>query len=247
MPWAEAGLRLRSTPVRSDLTMHKGGMKPTIRQVTPDLWPALEDLFGKSGASNGCWCMYWRLGRAYRDTASGENKEALRQIVRHGSPPGLLAFNGDLPVGWCQLTPRDALPWLDRMWWFQRVDDLPVWSISCFFRAQGLSPARDHDPARRRGGKDRKTGEGIGARGLSDRHERSEELVEYFCRHSRDLRARQLQGSPAARRLARSCATISRCYRGRALSRVKPRSSKVPRLQIAALAKGPTYNLHKIS
>ena len=123
--------------------MHKGGMKPTIRPVTPDLWPALEDLFGKSGASNGCWCMYWRLGRAYRDSASGENKEALRQIVKHGSPPGLLAFDGDLPVGWCQLTPRDALPWLDRMWWFQRVDDVPVWSISCFFvrrayRRQGI-------------------------------------------------------------------------------------------------------------
>jgi GNAT superfamily N-acetyltransferase len=29
------------------------------------------------------------------------------------------------------------------MWWFQRVDDLPVWSISCFFvhrdyRRQGV-------------------------------------------------------------------------------------------------------------
>jgi GNAT superfamily N-acetyltransferase len=55
----------------------------------------------------------------------------------------LVAFDGDLAVGWCQLTPRDALPWLDRMWWFQRVDDVPVWSISCFFvrrayRRQGV-------------------------------------------------------------------------------------------------------------
>jgi GNAT superfamily N-acetyltransferase len=46
-------------------------------------------------------------------------------------------------VGWCQLTPRDAPQWLDRMWWFQRVDDVPVWSISCFFvrrayRRQGV-------------------------------------------------------------------------------------------------------------
>jgi GNAT superfamily N-acetyltransferase len=118
-------------------------MKLTIRPVTPDLWPALEDLFGKSGASNGCWCMYWRLGGAYRDKPRGANKEALRQIVKHGPPPGLLAFDEDLPVGWCQLTPRDALPWLDRMWWFQRVDDEVVWSISCFFvrkshRRQGV-------------------------------------------------------------------------------------------------------------
>src|SRR5499433_760710 len=67
----------------------------------------------------------------------------LNQLVRRGPSPGLLAFDGDLPVGWCQLTPRDALLWLDRMWWFQRVDDLPVWSTSCFFvrrdyRRQGI-------------------------------------------------------------------------------------------------------------
>jgi GNAT superfamily N-acetyltransferase len=125
------------------MTKTKRDIELTIRLVTRDLWPALEDLFGKSGASNGCWCMYWRLGGAYRDTPLGENKEALRTIVKHGSPPGLLAFDGDLPVGWCQLTPRDALPWLDHMWWFQRVDDVPVWSISCFFvrrayRGQGI-------------------------------------------------------------------------------------------------------------
>jgi GNAT superfamily N-acetyltransferase len=121
----------------------KGEMPLTIRPVTPDLWPALEDLFGKSGASNGCWCTYWRLGGAYRDTPRGENKEALRQIVKHGPPPGLLAFAAELPVGWCQLTPRDALMWLDRMWWFRRVDDVAVWSVSCFFvrrayRRQGI-------------------------------------------------------------------------------------------------------------
>jgi hypothetical protein len=52
-------------------------MKLTIRPVTPDLWLALEDLFGKWGASNGCWCMYWRLGGAYRGRRE-ENKERLR-------------------------------------------------------------------------------------------------------------------------------------------------------------------------
>ena len=115
----------------------KTGTKFEVLPLTPGLWPALEDLFGKSGASNGCWCMYWRLGGAYRERASGENKKALRQIVKRGSPPGLVAFHGDLAVGWCQLTPRDALPWLDHMWWFQRVDDKPVWSISCFFVRRG--------------------------------------------------------------------------------------------------------------
>jgi hypothetical protein len=92
-------------------------IKFRIVPLTPNLWPAVEDLFGKWGASNGCWCMYWRIGGAYRGRC-GENRETLRTIVKRGSPPGLLAFDGDLAVGWCQLTPRDALPWLDRMLWF---------------------------------------------------------------------------------------------------------------------------------
>jgi hypothetical protein len=37
----------------------------------------------------------------------------------------LLAFDGDVAVGWCQLTPREALPWLDRTWRLKRVDDVP--------------------------------------------------------------------------------------------------------------------------
>jgi GNAT superfamily N-acetyltransferase len=109
----------------------------TIRALTPDLWPALEDLFGARGACNGCWCMYWRIGASYRRASRLRNKEAFRQVVERGPPPGLLAFDGDTPVGWCQLTPRDQLPWLDRVWRLKRVDDLPVWSLSCFYVRRG--------------------------------------------------------------------------------------------------------------
>jgi GNAT superfamily N-acetyltransferase len=112
-------------------------MKLTIRPLTPDLWPALEDLFGKDGACNGCWCMYGRIGRAYRKRPREENKAAFREVVERGPPLGLLAFDGDMAVGWCQLTPRDAVPWLDRTWRLRRVDDVPVWSLSCFYVRKG--------------------------------------------------------------------------------------------------------------
>ena len=112
-------------------------MKLTIRPLTSDLWPALENLFGKNGACNGCWCMYWRIGSAYGKRPRELNKAAFKKIVRRGPPPGLLAFDGDLPVGWCQLTPRDALPALDRSRLLKRVDKVPVWSISCFYVRRG--------------------------------------------------------------------------------------------------------------
>lgn len=104
-----------------------------VRPLTPDLWPALEDLFGPRGACNGCWCMYWRIGAEYRKRDRGENKEAFREIVDAGPPPGLIAFEGDLPVGWCQITPRSSVPYLDKIRRLRRVDEVPVWSISCFY------------------------------------------------------------------------------------------------------------------
>ena len=121
-------------------------MKLTIRPLTPDLWPALEDLFGENGACYGCWCMYWRIGSEYRKRPSAKNKAAFREVVRRGPPPGLLAFNGDRAVGWCQLTPRDVLAWLDRAWRLKRVDEVLVWSLSCFYvrkgyRRQGVTSA----------------------------------------------------------------------------------------------------------
>ena len=108
-----------------------------IYPLTPELWPALDDLFGERGPVSRCWCMYWRISSDYRKRSSEANKAAFCELVKNGPPLGLLAFDGDLAVGWCQLTPRDVLPWLDRTWWLKRVDDLPVWSISCFYIRKG--------------------------------------------------------------------------------------------------------------
>jgi GNAT superfamily N-acetyltransferase len=121
-------------------------MKLTVRPLTPELWPSLEDLFGPAGPYSGCWCMYWRIGRAYLKRPREENRAAFRAVTKRGPPPGLLAFDGDVAVGWCQLTPRTNLPWLDCARFTAPVDELPVWSLTCFFvrrsyRRQGVMSA----------------------------------------------------------------------------------------------------------
>jgi hypothetical protein len=121
-------------------------MNVTVRALSPELWRALEDLFGRNGACNGCWCMYWRRGPEYHRQARERNRRALRGIVEKRPPPGLLAFDGQRAVGWCQLTPRHDLDWLNRKRAFERVDALPVWSVSCFvvrrgYRRQGVPRA----------------------------------------------------------------------------------------------------------
>lgn len=123
--------------IRSTLASPRRVRPFDVRPLTADLWPALEDLFGKTGACGGCWCMYWRIGSAYRNRPREANKAAFRQIVKRGPPPGLLAFDGDVAVGWCQVTPRDALPQLERARVIKRVDDVPVWCVSCFYVRRG--------------------------------------------------------------------------------------------------------------
>lgn len=81
--------------------------------------------------------MYWRIGPEYHKRPREKNQSALHRIVKQGPPPGLLAFNGERPVGWCQLTPRQDLSWLNRKPAFQAVDDAPVWALSCFYIRRG--------------------------------------------------------------------------------------------------------------
>ncbi len=108
-------------------------MSFTIRRATLEQWPALEDLFGKAGASNGCWCMYWRIGPGYHERPREQNRADLRQLTASGQPPGLLAFDGDVAVGWSELAPRTELKWLAHARYLRPVDDLPVWSLACFY------------------------------------------------------------------------------------------------------------------
>jgi GNAT superfamily N-acetyltransferase len=108
-------------------------MALTVSPVTAEHWPALEDLFGRAGASNGCWCMYWRIGPRYHERPRADNKRDLEELAGSGQPPGLLAFDDSVAVGWCEIAPRADLNWLAESRYFRPVDDLPVWSLACFY------------------------------------------------------------------------------------------------------------------
>ena len=118
--------------------------KPRLQfhTLTPDRWDDLEKLFGKRGACGGCWCMWWKLKRSEWSRQKGEgNRKAFKKIVVSGAVPGLLAYAGREPVGWCAIEPRAGYPALERSRTLKRVDDAPVWSVTCFFVAK---PFRRH-------------------------------------------------------------------------------------------------------
>jgi GNAT superfamily N-acetyltransferase len=115
--------------------------------ATPERWSDLESLFGKNGANAGCWCMFWRLERAMFKKTKGEgNRQILKQIVEGDEQPGILAYDGMQAVGWCGIAPREKLAALENSRILKRVDNQPVWSITCFFtlkeaRRQGIMEA----------------------------------------------------------------------------------------------------------
>ncbi len=113
--------------------------------LTPDRWPDFAALFGARGACGGCWCMAWRRTAARFAAGKGEgNRRAMRRLVIAGARPGVLAYAGDEPVGWCSIAPREQFARLAASRTLAPVDDRPVWSVSCFFvrrdwQGRGLS------------------------------------------------------------------------------------------------------------
>lgn len=124
-----------------------------ILLATAERWPDLERLFGKSGACDGCWCMWWRQSSKEHEAGKGEgNRSKLRALVEGADvAPGLLAYAADetgklQPAGWVAVAPRGEYPRMERSRILRPIDDTPVWCVSCLFvakpyRRQGLSSA----------------------------------------------------------------------------------------------------------
>jgi GNAT superfamily N-acetyltransferase len=105
----------------------------TVHPLTPDRWGDLERLFGPNGASGGCWCMWNRQSsREYEQHHGADNHAAMAEIVAAGPPPGLLAYDGDDPVGWVAVGPREDYGRLQRSPVAKPVDDTPAWIVHCF-------------------------------------------------------------------------------------------------------------------
>ena len=105
-----------------------------IKPLTSQNWHDFESLFGPKGAYAGCWCMWWRLPRKEFEQNQGDmNRNAMRSIVYSGSIPGIIAYDGDMPCGWCSVAPREQFGSLERSRVLKRIDDRDVWPIVCFF------------------------------------------------------------------------------------------------------------------
>jgi GNAT superfamily N-acetyltransferase len=118
--------------------MVKQPVQLKFHSVMPDRWKDFEELFGPNGACAGCWCMWWKISRAeFSQNHYSGNKLAMKKIIMAGQEPGILAYADGKPIGWCAIAPRETYPSLERSNVLKRVDDSPVWSVTCFYVARG--------------------------------------------------------------------------------------------------------------
>jgi len=77
----------------------------TTHPLTPERWPDFETLFGPRGACGGCWCMWYRMKRSDFEKQKGEgNRQIMKNLVDSGEIPGILAYNDNQVIAWCQRT-----------------------------------------------------------------------------------------------------------------------------------------------
>lgn len=122
--------------------------------MTPDRLDDLADLFETASATRGCWCMWFinsseEVRAGWRD---GGNRRDFEALAQGADPPlGLIAYEGDVPIGWLATGPRSRYPRAigPRTKILKGRDpgeDDDVWLLSCFFvrvgyRRRGVTAA----------------------------------------------------------------------------------------------------------
>jgi len=123
---------------------------PDVRAATPDSWPDVAAVMGDRGDPARCFCQYFRLrGQQWSAATPSANRRGLRDQVCDGDlPPGVVAYDGERPVGWCAVAPRTSYPRVlaSPNW---RTDHPDAWVITCFVvpvghRRQGIAGELAH-------------------------------------------------------------------------------------------------------
>ncbi|MCK8676155.1 MULTISPECIES: GNAT family N-acetyltransferase [Streptomyces] len=100
----------------------------------------------KSPGATVCWCLSYRLPSKLNNELRGPARgEYVAGLCRAEVPPGVLAYEGEEPVGWAAVAPRADTAFA-RSRVIPRVDELPVWSLWCVrvrpgHRRKGISHA----------------------------------------------------------------------------------------------------------
>lgn len=95
--------------------------------------------------SDVCWCLSYRVPPKENQSLHREARGRRVHALMKQGPPGVLAYDGDVVVGWAAVHPRvDTAFATNRR--IPHVDDLDVWAVWCLrvrpgHRGQGIAHA----------------------------------------------------------------------------------------------------------
>jgi GNAT superfamily N-acetyltransferase len=106
-----------------------------VERFGPDLRDAFRSLHSDTNDAGWCRCVAWWVSTwdGWGERTAAENAALRESLCDRDEYDGLLAFDGDVPVGWCQVGPRDRLAKLVTQ--LELEPDPSVWAVTCFLVA----------------------------------------------------------------------------------------------------------------
>jgi ribosomal protein S18 acetylase RimI-like enzyme len=146
-------LRLAADPAaRAELERLANIGPIEVREVTPDLVPAYLDFFDHYAFRDfpewqSCYCIETHRipgDDEWAQRTGGDNRDDMSESIRRGQVTGLLAFEGDKPIGWCNYGETTRLSGVMHKLGLATADHEGVGSVACFVIA---APYRGHGVA----------------------------------------------------------------------------------------------------
>jgi GNAT superfamily N-acetyltransferase len=103
-----------------------------VRPATGARFDDVATMLGpKNRVSSVCWCLSHRVDyKTNRELVGAARGEYVRGLCNRAVAPGVLAYDGEVVVGWAAVAPRSEVTFA-RSRKIPHVDDLPVWSLWC--------------------------------------------------------------------------------------------------------------------
>lgn len=113
-------------------------MATRIEEVGETSIPALDGLFCSDRAIAGCWCMWFVIPvKEFHEGKNGANKTRFIEMMNgEKSPMGLVAYEGEIAVGWCAVGPRARYRRALKIPSYRggpKEDDARIWLVPCLY------------------------------------------------------------------------------------------------------------------
>lgn len=99
--------------------------------MTPQRFEDFAEVINPNRRATHCWCLSHRLGAKEIRELGWDREQAMRALCDRETPPGVVTYRDNVPVGWCNIGARADIPRLNTSSLIRPIDDVPVWSIVC--------------------------------------------------------------------------------------------------------------------